>query len=119
MNMIPRDTDGSIRWPDPEDKYPKSVARIDIPATQMVMEGSWGSRHLGAHASTMELFFHKQGGSGFIEWDIPGIGETEHIGLSWDNDRNVFDYDGVFAIPDEAIAFLEAQGFNCEQVKVE
>lgn len=91
----------------------KSIAKITIPATGLVREGSFGTHPLGAHESTMELFVHDgQAGSGLIEWDIPSIEETEHIGLTWDNDKNLLDYDGVFSIPAQAISFLEANGFK-------
>lgn len=91
----------------------KSMAKIDIPPRAMVSEGSFGSHDLGTHESTMELFFHEgQAGSGVIEWDIPDLDTTEHIGLTWDNDKNLLEYDGVFALPKEAITFLEAQGFT-------
>jgi hypothetical protein len=90
----------------------KSIAQITIPSTRMVLERSFGFESIGAHESTMELFFHDGAGHGMIEWNIPTLDRTEHIGLFWDNDKNLTDYDGVFSLPPEAITFLEANEFK-------
>jgi len=80
----------------------------------MVLEGSWGSRKLGKYSSTMELHLNSDTGKGFIEWDIPEIETTEHIGL-WFSRNNyggliLSDYDGVFSLPTQAISMLEEAG---------
>lgn len=54
-----------------------------------------------------------------IEWDIPGMDTTEHVGMIFDENLNLIDYDGVFEFPKEAIAWLEGLnlGFNLDYVK--
>lgn len=88
----------------------KEIAKIELPPTELVRHGSWGSRDVGKHPSTMTLYCeprcHYE-----IEWDIPGLDEVEHIGLTFE-DRVLVDYDGIMALPHEAIAFLRAQGFT-------
>lgn len=68
--------------------------------------------------STLELFEIEEGYGYMIEWDIPELEETEHIGIfCQDIPKEVSDYDGVFEVPKEAIKFLEDNGFNCEYLK--
>jgi hypothetical protein len=93
----------------------KSIKKIDVPAIPMSMDSSFGSRQVGVQASTMELFFHDgQAGSGLIEWDVPGLEQTWHIGLWWDNNKSLLDYDGVFSLPEAAIELLESEGFTVD-----
>jgi hypothetical protein len=64
--------------------------------------------------STLELFTCKDG-SYFIEWDVPELEETKHIGIFVEeNTKNIIDYDGVFEVPKQAIEFLKEQGFNVD-----
>jgi hypothetical protein len=69
---------------------------------------------------TMELYFYKDN-TGFIEWDIPNLGMTECIGLTFDIDvkgkRTLVDYDGIFAIPDQAMDLLEKHGVDCKEMR--
>lgn len=87
-----------------------SLAKIEITPKTMALEGSWGARGVGSHASTMELY-ERDDGSLFIEWDIPSLGETECIGLTFEG-RELVDYDGVGSIPLEAVSFLREQGYH-------
>lgn len=68
---------------------------------------------LGPHEQTMTLYFRKDGG-GFIEWDIPSADEFAEIGLWFDTGSNgeriLYDYDGVFSLPGEAVDLLRSQG---------
>lgn len=79
----------------------------------LVTEGSWGARDLGTHESTMDLYFHKDN-TGCIEWVVPSLDEYERIGLWFDigadGSRTLSDYDGIFSLPDEAIALLREAG---------
>lgn len=94
----------------------KSIDKVTLPDTSMVMHGSWGANAVGRHVSTMELYVHEgQAGSGSIEWDIPSLERTESIGLTWDNDKNLLDYDGISSLPREAIALLEKHGFKIDE----
>lgn len=84
-------------------------------------EGSWGERNLAKRTkSVMELFFHKDN-TGFIEWDIPKLDMTEHIGLVFeiapDGKRILTDYDGVFSLPDQAMDLLEKHGVDCSEMR--
>lgn len=86
----------------------QKIAEKTIKPTELVSEGSWGARRLGKHASTMTLY--ADGPHYMIEWDIPALETTEHIGLTFEH-KTLTDYDGVFSLPREAIAFLRKQGF--------
>jgi hypothetical protein len=86
---------------------PISIAKIDG-KTPIIQEGSWGSRALGEYAWTMELY--AEPGSYFIEWDIPKLEMTEHIGLTFQH-KTLTDYDGIMSLPQPAIEFLRQQGF--------
>jgi hypothetical protein len=68
--------------------------------------------------STLELFEIEEGSKYMIEWDIPELEETEHIGIfCYDTPKEVSDYDGVFEVPKEAIKLLEDNGFNVDYLK--
>jgi hypothetical protein len=87
----------------------QKIAEIKIKPTELVREGSWGSRRIGKYASTMTLY--ADGPHYLIEWDIPKLEMTEHIGLTFEH-KTLVDYDGVFSLPREAVAFLRKQGFT-------
>lgn len=73
--------------------------------------------NLGIHKSTVELF-EDINDSYMIEWDIPDLEITEHIGIfCYEQPKVISDYDGVFEIPSEIIEFLEENGFDCEYLK--
>lgn len=67
---------------------------------------------LGTHESEMNLYAHEGHNQGGIEWNIPDLEEVIYIGLWWDGDMNLTDYDGVFQLADEVIEFLEENGFT-------
>jgi len=87
----------------------EKIGSIEFTAA-LVKHGSWGNRDLGNYPSTMELYM--DGMTGFIEWDIPSLGEFECIGLWFDDDRNLTDYDGIMALPRQAVSLLRAYGFH-------
>lgn len=82
----------------------------------VIREGSWGHHELGDHQSTMTVYGNDAGEPVMIEWDIPSLEETEHIGIELDG-RSVTGYDGVMCIPDQAIELLEELGYNCDDIK--
>ena len=91
----------------------QSLAKIDG-TTGLVLEYSYKPTpdELGTHGWTMELFWEKgdlKNGDGLIEWDIPGLDNTEHIGI-WVEDGELSDYDGLMSLPSEAIKLLESVG---------
>ena len=96
----------------------KSIASNTF-TSALIEEGSWGERDIGTHASTMELFdYTDEPTRGLIEWDIPSIEGTEHIGLWYelrDGVRHLCDYDGVCSLPREAVALLERTGIVVDE----
>jgi hypothetical protein len=81
-------------------------------------ETSYGQHSLGDHQSTMELMVDDgsdiENGSATIEWDIPSLGETEHIGLVWE-DGKLTEFDGVFSLPEEAAELMEHYGVEVDR----
>jgi hypothetical protein len=88
----------------------ETIATVTFPAKQIVQEGSWGSRGLGKHASTMTLYLEE--GALFIEWDFPSLETTENIGLEieWSRKR-IVGYDGVMSFPRPAVKWLRSLGY--------
>lgn len=81
--------------------------------SSLIMEGSWGEQSLGEHESVMELYLTEDKTRGFIEWDVPDLQELTEIGLwfqTYGGKPMLVDYDGVFALPEEAIKMLEDVG---------
>lgn len=81
----------------------------------LVLERSSSSvaEDLGNHESTMCLYDFDEPGRYMIEWDVPSLEETQHIGI-WVNEarKELRDYDGVMSLPEEAIELLEEQGIT-------
>lgn len=77
------------------------------------IDNGYTNKFQGTYESTMELFINS-GEPTMIEWDVPEMGRTEHIGLEFDNGK-VNDYDGVFELPKEAIQLLESCGFKVDE----
>ena len=81
--------------------------------SSLIMEGSWGEQSLGEHESVMELYLTEDKTRGFIEWDVPDLQELTEIGLWFEvygDEVALANYDGVFALPEEAIKMLEDVG---------
>jgi hypothetical protein len=93
----------------------KTLAKKTFTA-DLVREGSWGSSPLGKYESTMEVFANEYGVPVMIEWDIPDLEETEHIGLQIEG-KHVTGYDGVMCIPQEAIDLLKELGYNTDEIE--
>lgn len=76
-------------------------------------ENSYTTTQLGEHQSTMTLRVNDQNWKrGSIEWDIPSLDCYTDIGLWFEDDeKTLADYDGVFALPTEAIKLLTDNGF--------
>ena len=102
----------------------KSIAKTQG-AGELVLESSFDTRELGKHAWTMELFWDVpeddgltqvltlvRNGTGQIEWDVPDLETTEHIGI-WTKCGRLDDYDGIMGyLPPEAIELLEFVGIT-------
>ena len=81
----------------------------------LIEEGSWGERPVGEHASTMRLYRTIHPRQMFIEWEIPDLDMEQHIGL-WFNDQNeLIDYDGVMSLPKQAVKLLLQHGYTCPE----
>jgi hypothetical protein len=81
----------------------------------LIKHGSWGYRPEGIHPSTMVLYMDDDGLTGLIEWDIPSLSEFEEIGLWFDEQRNLIDYDGIMALPREAVSLLRSFNFKVSE----
>lgn len=67
---------------------------------------------------TMEVFTI-DGVPSMIEWDIPDLDETEHIGL-WFEDKKLVDYDGIaYYMPIQAIELVESLGYNMNYARTD
>lgn len=94
----------------------KPIARKEG-ETGLYLHGSWGARDIGEKDQkfkwTMELFdVPGQAGRGYIEWDIPDV-KFEEIGLWYEqrgNQRALVDYDGIMALPAEAVTLMREAG---------
>ncbi len=92
----------------------EKIAEITF-TTQLVREYSSLPKvdDLGAHESTMTLYFNKDA-TGFIEWEIPDLYDGAEIGLWFDLDRDgkrtLADYDGIMSLPKEAIQLMRDNG---------
>jgi hypothetical protein len=86
----------------------ETLATKKFPKTEIIQEGSWGARGLGAHASTMTLY--REGAGLFIEWDFPTLETTENIGLEMEGKR-IVGYDGVMSFPRPAYKWLRSLGY--------
>lgn len=81
--------------------------------SKLIYHGSWGAQDAGTHESTMDLYMHETEPRGFIEWDVPALEDMESIGLVFevrDGVRHLVDYDGVGALPKQAVKMLRAEG---------
>lgn len=76
---------------------------------------------LGIAKSTMTLYMKPDESYGCIEWEMEfndgEYYECESIGLWFDNQKCLTDYDGVFSMPKEAIELLEECGYNSDYAK--
>ena len=94
----------------------KSFAIINFDA-QVVRE--YSSRafpvRLGLAKNSMELFMNENGREGYIEWvaefEEGHENEIVGIGLWFNENKELTDYDGTFEMPREAVNFLREQGF--------
>ena len=83
--------------------------------TELVRESTYSTRKLGRHKSTMDL--HRTAhGTLFIEWDVPSLETTEHIGLTLlPKSKHVSEYDGIMGyLPQEAADLLAEAGYTVD-----
>jgi len=87
--------------------------------------GSWGHTDIeGKHASSLTLYNWGDPAYYQVEWDIPDLEETEHIGCYFELGTAMLDptkapgmglqmreYDGIMAMPEPVVVFLRDLGF--------
>lgn len=77
---------------------------------ELHMEGSFGAYSIGEHDCEMGLWLADDRTDGFIEFCFGE--EAVGIGLWFDAEGNLTDYDGVMSFPPQAIELLERNGFT-------
>ena len=92
----------------------KSIKKVEFEA-HCKLEGTWGERKLGKRQCSLEVFDHENGKNLMIEF-IAGE-DCEHIGLSYDDNKNIYDYDGVFSVPVQAIDMLNELGYKTDDIE--
>lgn len=90
--------------------------------SEIVKEYSSTSKleNLGMADNKMELYVSDDKRTGSIDWEIDfedGEGDCIGIGLWFNENKELTDYDGVFSLSSYAIEFLEREGFNCDYAK--
>jgi hypothetical protein len=93
----------------------KSIKKIEF-ESELTLEYSYTPTlyNLGNAKSTMELFVSEDNLSGMIEWCYEfedGNEDAEHIGLGFDENKTLTDYDGVFSLSKFAIQLIRECGF--------
>jgi len=101
-----------------DESKPVEVYKFKSPIN---LDSSFGCRPVAKRASSvMELYFYKDG-TGGIEWTVPHYDLYEFIGLTFEygvnGKRTLTEYDGVFAIPDQAMDLLERHGVDCAEMR--
>lgn len=91
----------------------RSIKKIEFEA-ECYLTGSFGARKLGKRKCSMELF---DDGDHHAEIEFIAGDDVEHIGISYNDDKKIYDYDGVCDIPQEAIDLLNTQGFDTTDIE--
>lgn len=100
-----------------------SIGKLEFESPINMDSSLYGLQPLADKAkSVMELFFYqKDANSALIEWCCDELDIVEHIGLTFEIDRNgkrtLTDYDGVFTLPDQAMDLLEKHGVDCAEMR--
>lgn len=87
------------------------------------LENSFSSWNLAKRAkSIMRLYFDGADASyGSIEWEIPSLDRLEEIGLRFGcnakGQRTLVDYDGVFALPEQAMDLCARHGIDVTEMR--
>jgi hypothetical protein len=84
---------------------------------ELCLESSYSRIDLGMHFNRMELKIDKSGYYGHIIWNYGKNAADEDetvIGLSFNGNGELCDYDGVFDLPKEAIQLIKANGYTLD-----
>ena len=86
---------------------------------ELVLENSYSSTNIGKHINEMELFIHPHGKSGCIVWNYwPENDEDDNetvIGLWFNGNKEIEDYDGVYELPEEAVKLIRDNGYGFDE----
>jgi hypothetical protein len=63
----------------------------------------------------MILYRSEQPGYMYIEWAIPALEMEQEIGLWFNENNELIDYDGVMSLPHEAVQLLIQHGYTCPE----
>jgi hypothetical protein len=88
--------------------------------TDLILSDSNSNTDIGSHYNSMELIIHSGGDSGYIIWNywpekFPEDDDEEVIGLDFNHNNEVMDFDGVFSLPKEAIQLLKDSGYILDE----
>lgn len=79
--------------------------------SDICIDNGYVNKGIGKYECTMELFTDDNGTPTMIEWDIPEMEHTEHIGLEFSG-IHLEGYDGVFELPSQAVQLIKKAGYK-------
>jgi hypothetical protein len=89
----------------------------------LISESSFYRQDLGTYDCTIEFgIVEGKAGQGWLELTSEMDGEEgpyQEMGVWFDANQKLIDYDGCFELPQEAVVLLEHLGYNCDYVKNE
>ncbi len=71
--------------------------------------------NIGKFFNRMELTINEKTGNGYIIWNYgkeAADEDEEQIGLWFNHNKELEDYDGVFSLPKEAITLIKQNGYT-------
>jgi hypothetical protein len=84
---------------------------------ELVIESSYSYLDIGAHFNRMELKVDPDTLDGYIIWNYGEKAADEDeivIGLSFNENGELSDYDGVYSLPKEALYLLKSNGYKLD-----
>jgi hypothetical protein len=81
------------------------------------------TEHIGKYENTVEFLIDTyrrgEGYSATLVWDYENDDEEGEtcIGIWFDEDKKISQYDGCFEVPLEIIAWLKENGFDCSEIE--
>ena len=94
----------------------KPVATVTF-RSRINRETAYNETNLAEDTESTMDFYIAEGTErrGWIEWDMPELDMGEEIGIWFDHAMELTDYDGVFALPAQAVALLEKAGITVSE----
>lgn len=84
----------------------------------LILDNGVRSTNLGKFKNRMELFLNEKTGNGYIVWNYGKKAADEDetvIGLQFNHDKELEDYDGVYELPKEAITLIKQNGYDLNE----